>query len=191
MTTSSHVFSSISRGSTQLESSSWGRTTGHPRRQHRKAPHRRRRATVMCVFMTAGPVFFNAVPITKLFACGKGYSGGHLLRETTSRGLCGLVCPSHTGTREEPGTLTQGGALFSLILLVWESNPKLQGGWCKPNHQPNGDLEPTQGGAGPITKLFLWGEEDMCLGPAKHGVVRAGPIRSTMEAGVDVVPTTD
>jgi hypothetical protein len=37
----------------------------------------------------------------------------------------------HVGTREEPGTLTQGGALFSLVPLVWESNPKLQGGWCK------------------------------------------------------------
>ena len=61
-----------------------------------------------------------------------------------------------TGTREEPGTLTQGGALFSLVPLVWESNPKLQGGWCKtqpPAHrgiwsQPSGDLEPTKGGAG-------------------------------------------
>jgi hypothetical protein len=94
-----------------------------------------------------------------------------VLQETTSRGLCELVCPSRTseqshkqtpgwlvqdpttspsgdliptirgsGTREEPGTLTQGGALFSLVPLVWESNPKLQGGWCKP-------LEPTQGGA--------------------------------------------
>ena len=27
--------------------------------------------------------------MTKLFACG---NGGHVLRETTSRGLCGLVC---------------------------------------------------------------------------------------------------
>jgi hypothetical protein len=35
------------------------------------------------------------------------------------------------GTREEPGTSTQGGALFSLVPLVWESNPKLQSGWCK------------------------------------------------------------
>jgi hypothetical protein len=35
------------------------------------------------------------------------------------------------GTREEPGTLTQGGALFSLVPLVWESNPKIQGDWCK------------------------------------------------------------
>ena len=59
------------------------------------------------------------------------------------------------GTREEPGTLTQGVDLFSLLPLVWESNPKLQGGWCKtqpPVHwgilsQPSGDLEPTQGGA--------------------------------------------
>jgi hypothetical protein len=43
------------------------------------------------------------------------------------------------GTREEPGTLTQGGALFSLVPLVWESNPKLQVGWCK--NQP-----PARGG---------------------------------------------
>ena len=50
-----------------------------------------------------------------------------MLRETTSRGLCGLVCPS-------------------LVPLVWESNPKLQGGWYKPNHQPSRDLEPTQAG---------------------------------------------
>jgi hypothetical protein len=33
-------------------------------------------------------------PITKLFAWGEVDSGGHVLRETTSRGLCGLVCPS-------------------------------------------------------------------------------------------------
>jgi hypothetical protein len=33
--------------------------------------------------------------------------------------------------REEPGTLTQGDTLFSLVPLVWESNPKLQGVWCK------------------------------------------------------------
>jgi hypothetical protein len=71
-------------------------------------------------------VFITSVPIIKLFAWGEGDSGGHVLRETTSRGLCGLVCLS--GTREEPGTLTQGGALFSLVPLVWESNLKLQGG---------------------------------------------------------------
>jgi hypothetical protein len=75
-----------------------------------------------------------------------------VLRGTTSRGLCGLVCPSRTserggdGTREEPGTLTQGGALFSLVPLVWKSNPKLQGGWCKPNHQPIGGSDPNHQG---------------------------------------------
>ena len=53
-----------------------------------------------------------------------------------------LVCE----TREEPGTLTQGGALFSLGPLVWESNPKLQGGWCKPNHQPIGGSDPNHQG---------------------------------------------
>jgi hypothetical protein len=35
-----------------------------------------------------------------------------VLRETTSRGLSALVCPSRTGTREEPGTLTQGAPVF-------------------------------------------------------------------------------
>ena len=41
----------------------------------------------MCVFITA-------VPVIKMFAWGEGESGGHVLRETTSRGLCGLVYPS-------------------------------------------------------------------------------------------------
>ncbi len=51
---------------------------------------RRAEARVDCVcFITAGP-------ITKLFAWGGEESGRHVLRETTSRGLCGLVCPSRT-----------------------------------------------------------------------------------------------
>ncbi len=74
-------------------------------------------------------MFISAVPIIKLFAWGEGDSGGHVLR----------------GTREEPGTLTQGVALFSQVPLVWESNPKLHGGWCKSNHQPSGDLERLDG----------------------------------------------
>ena len=52
------------------------------------------------------------------------------------------------GTREDPGTLTQGGALFSLVPLVWESNPKLQVVWCKPTTNPSGDLIPTIRGSG-------------------------------------------
>ena len=91
----------------------------------------------LCVYVC---VFITAVPIIKMFAWREGDSGGHAL---------------YDGTREEPGTLTQDGTLFSLVPLVWESNPKLQGGWCKPNHQPiggsdanhQGDLEPTQGGS--------------------------------------------
>jgi hypothetical protein len=42
-----------------------------------------------------------------------------------------VECHALDGTREEPGTSTQGDALISLAPLVWESNPKLQGGWCK------------------------------------------------------------
>jgi hypothetical protein len=48
-------------------------------------------------------VFIIAVPITKLCAWGEGDSGGHVLRETTSRGLCGLVCPSRTSERGGAG----------------------------------------------------------------------------------------
>jgi hypothetical protein len=51
----------------------------------------------VCVYYSA------AVPITKLFAWGEGDSGGHVLRETTSRGLCGLVCPSRTSERGGKG----------------------------------------------------------------------------------------
>jgi hypothetical protein len=44
-------------------------------------------------------VFISAEPITKMFAWGEGDSRGHVLRGTTSRGLCGLICPSHTSER--------------------------------------------------------------------------------------------
>jgi hypothetical protein len=55
-------------------------------------------------------VFITAVHIIKLFAWGEGASGGHVLRETTSRGLCGLVCPSRTSERRgEGGCVKEGG----------------------------------------------------------------------------------
>ena len=55
----------------------------------------------VCVFITAVLcVFITTVPITKLFACvWGGNNGGHVLRETTSRGLCGLGCPSRSSER--------------------------------------------------------------------------------------------
>jgi hypothetical protein len=106
-----------------------------------------------------------------------------VIREITRRGLCGLVCPSRTserggegyccvfitavplqsGTREEPGTLTQGGGLFSLVPLGWESNPKLQGGWCKPNHQPIGGSDPNHQG--------IWSPPRAGLGPVRTPVL--------------------
>jgi hypothetical protein len=53
--------------------------------------------------------FITAVPITKLFAWGEGDSGGHVLRETTSRCLCGLVCPSRTSGRGGEGHCVKEG----------------------------------------------------------------------------------
>jgi hypothetical protein len=52
---------------------------------------------------------FTAVPIVKLFAWGEVDSGGHVLRETMSRGLCGLVCPSHTSERGGEGDCVKEG----------------------------------------------------------------------------------
>ena len=54
-------------------------------------------------------MFITVVPIIKLFAWGEGDSGGHVLRETTSRGLCGLVYPSRTSKRGEEGDCVKDG----------------------------------------------------------------------------------
>jgi hypothetical protein len=54
-------------------------------------------------------VFITAVPITKLFAWGERDSGGQELRETTSRGLCGLVCPSRASERGGEGDCVKEG----------------------------------------------------------------------------------
>ena len=78
--------------------------------------------------------------------------------------------PITLGPVRGPSTHTQGGALFSQVPLVWEWNPKLQGGWCKPNHQPfggsdpEGDLEP-QAGHGDVTG---WESlESLCISDAE------------------------
>jgi hypothetical protein len=42
--------------------------------------------------------------------------GGHVLRETTSRGLCGLVCPSHTSERGGEGDCVKEGGGGETIL---------------------------------------------------------------------------
>ncbi len=61
-------------------------------------PNAQRRTSLnqMCVQFLYLCVFITAGPSTKLFAWGGGDVGGHVPRETTSRGLCGLVCPSRT-----------------------------------------------------------------------------------------------
>ncbi len=67
-----------------------------------------------------------------------------MLRETTSRGLGPVRNP--VMMMMSFLSLTQGGDLFSLVPLVWESSPKLQGVWCKPNHQPIGGCGPNHQG---------------------------------------------
>ena len=54
----------------------------------------------MCVYYC----YYNAVR-----GEGGGESGGHVLRETTSRGQCELVCPSRTNERGEEGYCVKGG----------------------------------------------------------------------------------
>ena len=72
----------------------------------RKAPSAYMLVSTMCAVTKC--VFITAVPITKLFA-GEGDSGGHVLRETTSRGLCGLVCPLRTSERGGEGDWVREG----------------------------------------------------------------------------------
>ncbi len=60
-------------------------------------------------FLVLVCVFITAVPITKLFARGEGGNGGHVLRETTSRGRCELVCPSCTNERWGEGYCVKEG----------------------------------------------------------------------------------
>jgi hypothetical protein len=49
--------------------------------------------------------------------------GGHVLRETTSRGQCGLGCPSHTSERggegEEKGSARGSVDSAATILQQW------------------------------------------------------------------------
>jgi hypothetical protein len=79
-------------------------------------------------------VFITAVPIIKLFAWGEGDIGGHVLRETTSRVLCGLVCSRTSERGGEGDCVKEGGGgegererERTLVPLVWESNPKTPG----------------------------------------------------------------
>ena len=60
-------------------------------------------STCVCV------CYCSTVASTKLFAWGEGDSGGHVLRETTSRGLGGLVCPSRTSERGGEGYCVKEG----------------------------------------------------------------------------------
>jgi len=50
--------------------------------------------------LISGPVcacvYYCRTYYKAVHVCGGGDSGGHVLRETTSRDLCGLVCPSRT-----------------------------------------------------------------------------------------------
>jgi hypothetical protein len=78
-------------------------------------------------------LFITAVPLIKLFALGEGESGGHVLRDT--------------GTREEPGALTQGGALFSWFLSVGNRTRNSRVAGASPTTSPSGDLTPTIRGA--------------------------------------------
>jgi hypothetical protein len=71
-----------------------------------------RRVEVLTIAGTLECVLVTAVPIPKLFAWREGDSGGYVLRETTSRGRCGLVCPSRTSER-----LGKGDCLWSFCKL--------------------------------------------------------------------------
>jgi hypothetical protein len=78
---------------------------------------------VRSLYSTIEVCFITAGPITKLFAWGGEESGGHVLRETTSRGLCGLVCPSHTSERggERPQSWSSQ-SVRTLVVKIKKTN---------------------------------------------------------------------
>ena len=49
---------------------------------------------------------------------GEGDRGGHVLRETTSRGLCGLVCPSRTSEHGGEGDCVKEGGGYARLCDV-------------------------------------------------------------------------
>jgi hypothetical protein len=57
----------------------------------------------VCVCVYYCSTFDKAVRV------GDGESGGHVLRETTSRGQCGLVCQSRTSERDGEGDCVKEG----------------------------------------------------------------------------------
>ena len=61
---------------------------------------------------------------------GEGDSGGHMLRETTSRrGLCGLVCPSRTSEGGGEGDCLKGeGVFITAGPYYWQSCLRGPGG---------------------------------------------------------------
>jgi hypothetical protein len=56
----------------------------------------------VCVYYCS--TYYKAVRV-----CGGGNNGEHVLRETTNRGLCGLVCPSRTSERGGEGYCVKEG----------------------------------------------------------------------------------
>ena len=56
----------------------------------------------VCVYYCS--TYYKAVRVG-----GRGNTGGHVQRETTSRGLCGLVCPSRTSERGVEGYCVKEG----------------------------------------------------------------------------------
>ncbi len=80
----------------------------------------------VCVYFCR--TYYKAVGV-----CG-GDIGGHVLRETTSRGLCGLVCPSRTNEREGEGDCVkeggggEGKCVCLLLQYLVQSCSRLGGG---------------------------------------------------------------
>jgi hypothetical protein len=54
---------------------------------------------LLFVFVDGVCVYYCSTYYKVVRLGGEGNNGGHVLRETTSRSLCGLVCPSRTSER--------------------------------------------------------------------------------------------
>ena len=109
--------------------------------------------------------FITAGPITKLFAWGGRRVEDMCYERRRAEDDRPFIVLTETKFRPvwvSPLPRNNSSKVQSLLPLVWESDPKLQGGWCKPNHQADRGSDPNHRGIWSPPRAGSFGD---CLTP--------------------------